>query len=198
MKYSKKISFSKLMRQVTKFLKELKKEEKFFFVYLVILFLAILFLPLIRIIDISENWSDTLYLLRNNVSLFKSFIIILVSILVLMWRNWSSKIRSIISLLFWFKEVPFLLNFGLLRIILTSYIWINEWVSVAKEATTRIELTWWYFITIVLILWWLLYSLYLTLQQSKQSRKLKDIYIQEETTESKKKMKGLFSKMKGE
>ncbi len=190
-----KFSVDKITKNLKKFLKHLKGEEKMFFIYLIVLSISILFVPFVKIINI-ETGNNHYFLLWNNIYLFKSFLIILMALIVLIWRSWSEKIRNVISLLFWFKDVPFLLNFWLLWIILTSYIGISEWIAITSSITTRVQTTFWFLLNIILILIWLFYSLYLTLQQSKKSRTLKDIYIQEHKSDQDDGMKWLFSKMK--
>lgn len=153
-------------------------EERIFIVYLIFVGLFLLFGPIVNVFHI-ETWKTETMLLRNSV-FFKSFFVMLVAFCVLVWRNMVPKMRNIITLLLWFKENPFLLNFWMLWIILTSYIGIGEGTQAAKTITTSISLTSWYYITLFLLLGWLVYTLYLTFQQAKLNKKNIHIHIHEQ------------------
>lgn len=175
-------------------------EEKVFLIYLFVLSFLILLTPLISI-----NWIGTVeegksLFIWNNASLFKVWFIILISLCVLIGWNINVKIRNMITIVFWFKENPFLLNFWLLRTILTAYVWIGETLSLTKEITTRIDVTKSYYIIVLLLLAWLIFTLYLTLQQAKVIKYAKNIHVREDmdTSTQKKDLDWLFWQLKQE
>lgn len=174
-------------------------EERVFILYLILITFFLLFWPIISISHIETGETENVLLWSG--ILFKSFFIIIIALLVLVGWNTTRKVRDAITLLFWFKENPFLLNFWLLWLILTSYIGIGEGIQTAREVTTSITLTSGYYITIFLLLGGLIYTLYLTLQKAKWSKKNATIHIQEQErpmTETPDGLHSLFGKMKQE
>jgi hypothetical protein len=126
------------------------KHQKVFVLYLWALALFLIILPLIKISPVNDlSHSVRLF----NGSLFKSLLIILVSVVVLLSWNMSFKFKNFVIWYFGFKENDSLFNFGFLWIIATAFLGIGDAINVVGTTTQTIKLTWsYYFIQLFLLL----------------------------------------------
>ena len=126
------------------------KHQKVFVLYLWALALFLIILPLIKISPVNDlSRSVRLF----NGSLFKSLLIILVSVVVLLSWNMSFKFKNFVIWYFGFKENDSLFNFGFLWIIATAFLGIGDAINVVGTTTQTIKLTWsYYFIQLFLLL----------------------------------------------
>jgi hypothetical protein len=142
--------FSKLLYRFSKY----AKHQKIFVLYLFLLIIAFVILPLIKISPVNW-WAYSVRLLWGH--LFKSMLVIFVTIIILLARNLSFRFKNFVISYFGFKENDSLLNFILLRIILTALLWISDTINVVNWVTQTIHLTWsYYFIQLLLLIWFVL------------------------------------------
>ena len=109
-----------------------------FVIYLLILLILLLSSPLIKI---ESNTSNEILSRTWLVSghLFKTFLIIIISRLILFGWNTSFRFKNFIIGYLGFKENDALINFGLLRIIATAFIGIGDALNVVGIATKNIN-----------------------------------------------------------
>lgn len=132
-----------------------------------------------------------------NGHLFKSLLIILVSVAVLLSRNMSFKFKNFVIWYFGFKENDSLFNFGFLWIIATAFLGIGDAISVVWTSTQTIKLSWSYYFIQLFLLLWLVLTLVSVLKHAKEnSNKTKIVNIVDEDAmkdiQHKKSFKGLF------
>lgn len=109
-----------------------------FVLYLRALTFFLIALPLIKISPVNDI-SRSVRLFNGH--LFKSLLIILISIIVLLSRNISFKFKNFVIGYFGFKENDSLFNFGFLRIIATAFLGIGDAISVVGTSTQTIKLS---------------------------------------------------------
>jgi len=189
----------KISRFVQKFWR-FTKHQKVFVLYLWILALFLVVLPLIKISPVNDI-SRSVRLI--NWHLFKSLLIILVSMVVLLSRNVSFKFKNFVIGYFGFKENDSLFNFGFLRIIATAFLGIGDAISVVWTSTQTIKLTWSYYFIQLFLLLWLVLTLVSVLKHAKENaNKTKIVNVVDEDAmkeiQHKKSFKGLFDEEEAE
>jgi len=192
----KRLQAQAFFKQIIRRFMHFKKEERFFVVYVLVLAFFIIFFPVAKIISLQEWGATSFFFLWNNGTLWQSSFVILVSLLWLLAWNISVQWRNFITLLIWFKENPSLVNFGLIWVLLASYIWIGDGSSLSSTLTSTLQLTQSYYIILLLILLWLIFTLYLTMQQAKTMKQNKNIHIHQEEQPKEKQLDGLFDQIK--
>lgn len=95
-------------------------------------------LPLIKISPVNDI-GHSVWLFNGH--LFKSLLIILVSMVVLLSRNMSFKFKNFVIGYFGFKENDSLFNFGFLRIIATAFLGIGDAIGVVGTTTQTIKVS---------------------------------------------------------
>ena len=136
--------------------------EKIFLAYLFVLCICLLFVPVIKVALASDlNNSDiTRFWIFNTSRYMWTMIVILISLIVLVWRNVSTKFKNLFLTYFGWKENDSLINFLFLFIIISIYLSIKSTVNVAHNAiTSTIGFTRWWNFTLV----WLLIGIIFTL-----------------------------------
>ena len=170
------------------------KHQKVFVLYLWSLALFLVILPLIKISPVNDlSHSVRLF----NGSLFKSLLIILVSVVVLLSWNMSFKFKNFVIWYFGFKENDSLFNFGFLWIIATAFLGIGDAINVVGTTTQTIKLTWSYYFIQLFLLLGLVLTLISVLKHAKENaNKTKIVNIVDEDAmkevQHKKSFKGLF------
>lgn len=154
--------------------------DRIFIAYLWILTFFTLFMPIFSIQHITND-SETNFYLFANWYFFKSFLIVFISLVVIIWWNVSTTIKNNISLVFWFDKSGYLLNFWLLWTITTAYIAISETITTIKTVTPIVSISMSNIIVQILLFIWLAYTLYLTINVKKHWR---HIHIINESTKS--------------
>ena len=183
----------KISRFVQKF-GRFTKHQKVFVLYLWALAFFLVVLPLIKISPVNDA-SHSVWLINGH--FFKTLLIILVSLAILLWWNISFKFKNFIIGYFGFKENDALLNFGFLWVIATAFLWIGDAIGVVGTSTQTINVTWaYYFIELFLLLWLVLTLLSVIKHAKENGGKTKIVNVVDEDAvkevQHKKSFKGLF------
>lgn len=183
----------KISRFVQKFWR-FTKHQKIFVLYLWALAFFLVILPLIKISPVNDI-SHSVWLFNGH--LFKTLLIIFVSVAVLLSRNMSFKFKNFIIWYFGFKENDSLFNFGFLWIIATAFLGIGDAISVVGTSTQTIKLTWSYYFIQLFLLLGLVLTLVSVLKHAKENaNKTKIVNVVDEDAikdiQHKKSFKGLF------
>ncbi len=142
------------------------KHQKVFVLYLFALIFFVIVLPLIKIAPVnSASHSIRLF----NLHLFKTLIIVLVSLWVLVAWNMSFKFKNFVIGYFGFKENDSLVNFGFLRVIATAMFGMWDTISVVGTSTQTIKVTWSYYFIQVFLLLWLILTLLSIIKHAKEN-----------------------------
>ena len=142
------------------------KHQKVFVLYLWALTFFLVVLPLVKISPVNDI-AHSVWLFNGH--LFKSLLIILVSVVVLLSRNMSFKFKNFVIWYFGFKENDSLFNFGFLWIIATAFLWIGDAISVVWTTTQTIKLTWSYYFIQLFLLLGLVLTLISVLKHAKEN-----------------------------
>lgn len=190
----KKINLAEKISRFTQKFWRFTKHQKVFVLYLRALAFFLIVLPLIKISPVNDA-SHSVWLFNGH--LFKSLLIILVSMVVLLSWNISFKFKNFIIGYFWFKENDSLFNFGFLRIIATAFLGIGDAISVVGTSTQTIKVTWSYYFIQLFLLLGLVLTLVSVLKHAKENaNKTKIVNIVDEDAmkeiQHKKSFKGLF------
>lgn len=159
-----------------------KNTKKWFVLYLCILTFCLLFFPVIE-----ANGSKVWFFLFGKM-LWKSTLVILIAIIWLFLWNLSISFKGWITKLCALREDEPLVDFLLLWIIASVFIWVIDWtnVTVLSGVTQKVWfLNWQVAIDWLLLLWWLIWS-FISLRKTskKTSKKTKIINIVEENHRS--------------
>jgi hypothetical protein len=114
------------------------KQQKTFVLYLIVLIFLLVFFPLIAIKPV-ETGGYSVWLISG--SLFKTMLIIFLSLIILAGWNMSFRFKNIVINYFGFKENDALLNFALLWIIATALFSIGDTINVVQNTTSTIRVT---------------------------------------------------------
>ena len=145
--------------------------DRIFIAYLMLLAFFVLFMPIFSVQHVTNDTSTSFFLL-GNMWFFKSFVMISLCLMVLIWWNISLRVKDSISLLFGFEKSTFLLNFSLLWVITTAYIGIWETIMTMKSVTPTVSISTSNIIVQFLLLAGLVYTLYLTVNSKKGGRQI--------------------------
>lgn len=145
-------SFSDRLIKLKNKFNKFNLHEKVFLVYLWILIIFLLLCPIINVTSLRwEAASKNFYIFWSWEYLW-TMLIILISLVVLVWRNLSVKFKNLFSTYFGWKENDSLINFLFLFIIITAFLSIKNTVNIASSATSTISFTWLWVFTLVLLL----------------------------------------------
>lgn len=180
-------SNKKIMKLLHKF-DRYDKREKIFIGYLILLLLFILILPVIKVSDLKWTWWYSVWLWNWN--FFKSFVIIVLSMAILLWWNISFKFKNLFLTYFGWRENGPLINFLFLFIVTTSYFAITDAVHIAWWVTSRIAVTWWCVFIEVLLLLGIVLTLISVVKNAKETwKKTKIINMVDEEKEKQEEIK---------
>lgn len=145
-------SSKNLMKLLHKF-NRYNKREKIFVVYLFVLLFFLLFFPIVTISSLRVTGATSVWLL--NTEFFKTAVVVLVSMVLLIGWNVSFKFKNMLTSYFGSRENDSVINFLFLFIITTSFFAITDTIGVVSEwLTTTVSVSaWWQFIQIWLLLW---------------------------------------------
>lgn len=155
--------FSKLFTRFSNY----KNTKKWFVLYLVALTVCFLVFPIVKA---DENW---LRMLFSGV-LWRSSIIILLALIGLFCWNLSVSFKGFMTKLCSLREDEPLVDFILLWIIVSAFMWIMDWAGIAsaESITTKVRLlNVWIVINWLLLLGWLVWSFISLLKLSKKTSK---------------------------
>lgn len=116
------------------------KREKWFVIYLLALLFCLVFLPIVKVTSLRGTGGYSVWLMSW--AYFKTMLIVLVSMIVLVWRNLSFKFKNILLSYFWGRDHDALINFLFLFIITTSFFAITDTINVAAGVTSRVVVSW--------------------------------------------------------
>lgn len=195
----KKFNLSERISRFTQKFWRFTKHQKVFVLYLRALAFFLVVLPLIRISPVNDI-SHSVRLFNGH--LFKTLLIILVSIVVLLSRNMSFKFKNFVIGYFGFKENDSLFNFGFLRIIATAFLGIGDAINVVGTSTQTIKLSWSYYFIQLFLLLGLVLTLVSVIKHAKENaNKTKIVNVVDEDAmkdiQHKKSFKGLFDEEEG-
>ena len=170
--------FSKLYTRFANY----KNTKKWFVLYLCILTFCLLFFPVIE-----ANGSKVWFFLFGGM-LWKSTLVILLAIIWLFQWNLSISFKNWITKLCALREDEPLVDFLLLWIIVSVFMWVMDGTNIAMASgvTQKISLlNWQVAVDGLLLLWWLIWSfISLWKVSSKSSKKTKILNIVEENHKS--------------
>ena len=165
--------FSKLYTRFTNY----KNTKKWFVLYLVVLTFCLFFFPII-----DANWSKSRFLFSS--MLWKSSLVILIAIIGLFLWNLSVSFKTWITKLCSLREDEPLVDFLLLWIIVSVFMWVMDGANIAISSWVTQKI--WLLngqvaIDGLLLLWWLIWS-FITLWKTSQkaSKRTKILNIVEE------------------
>ena len=165
--------FSKLFTRFTNY----KNTKKRFVLYLAVLTFCLFAFPILE-----ANWSKWWFFFSG--VLWKSSLVILIALIWLFCRNLSVKFKWWITKLCSLREDEPLVDFLLLWIIVSVFMWVMDWVNVAivSWVTKKIWLlNGQVLIDWLLLLWWLVWSfISLRKMSQKTAKKTKIVNIVEE------------------
>ena len=162
------ISSKKLMKLLHKF-NRYNKHEKVFVWYLFILLFLLLFFPILKVTSL--RWTGGYGIWIRKPEMFKTMLIVLVSMLILLWRNLSFKFKNLFLSYFGARENDSLINFLFLFIITTSFFAITDTIHVSSWVTSRVIVSGaGKFIQIRLLIW-LIFSLISVVKMAQETGK---------------------------
>jgi len=129
----------KMMKLLHKF-NRYNKREKRFVIYLLALLFCLVFLPIVKVTSLRGTGWYGVWLVSW--AYFKTMMIILASMIVLVWRNLSFKFKNILLSYFGWRDHDSLINFLFLFIITTSFFAITDTINVAAWVTSRVAVSW--------------------------------------------------------
>ncbi|MCX6823736.1 MAG: hypothetical protein NT085_01280 [candidate division SR1 bacterium] len=196
----KKFNLSEKISRFTQKFGRFTKHQKVFVLYLWALAFLLIVSPLIKFSPVNDI-SHSVWLFNGH--LFKSLLIVLLSMVVLLSRNMSFKFKNFVIGYFGFKENDSLFNFGFLRIIVTAFFGIGDAINVVGTSTQTIKVTFGYNIIQLFLLLGLILTLISVLKHAKENaNKTKIVNVVDEDAmkeiQHKKSFKGLFDEEDGE
>ena len=166
--------FSKLYTRFSNY----RNTKKWFVLYLIVLAFCLFFFPVVE-----ANWDKVWFLFSS--MLWKSSIVILIAMIWLFLWNLSISFKGWITKLCALREDEQLVDFVLLWIIVSVFMWVMDWANIAMESwvTQKISLlTFQIAIDGLLLLGWLVWSfISLRKMSQKTNKRTKIMNIVEET-----------------
>lgn len=132
-------SFSQKFLKLTQKFKKYNMNELIFLIYLVILcilFLLLLFVPIIRI-EFDSLWWNIMKFRLFSWSFVWTMVIVLISLFVLIGRNFSTKFKNLFLTYFGWRENDSLVNFLFLFILTTVFLTIKNTANIAYNNATQ-------------------------------------------------------------
>jgi hypothetical protein len=162
----KKPKFQKNMLKLLHKFNRYGKREKRFVVYLLVLLFCLVLLPIVKVTSLRGTWGYGIWLMSW--AYFKTMLIMLVSMVVLLWRNLSFKFKNILLSYFGGRSHDSLINFLFLFIITTSFFAITDTINVASWVTSRVVISWWWKFIQLLLLIWIILTLVSVIKSAKE------------------------------
>jgi len=169
-----KIFFSKLYTRFVNY----KNTKKWFVLYLGVLALCLFIL--FPVVKVDESGARFLF----SGILWKSWFVMLLAMVWLFLWNLSISFKGWITKLCALREDEPLVDFILLWIIVSVFMWVMDWASIAEinEITSRIKLSGlWLTVNGLLLFWWLIWSfISLRKMSQKTNKRTKIVNVVEE------------------
>ncbi len=158
--------------------------KKRFIVYLIVLTVILLCFSIINInLPSNEGGEKIAKFALVSSSYFRSFIVVALSLLFLIWRNLSAKFKKTMVHVFSLREDEPLVDFAFLWIITSVFMGIVDTVGVSKEFSDRMNIARGAIIAQIMLLIWLIRSfITLWLTAKKSARRTKILNIPEDQT----------------
>ncbi|MCK9466983.1 MAG: hypothetical protein M0P94_01515 [Candidatus Absconditabacterales bacterium] len=112
------------------------KHEKVFVGYLFVLLFLLLFFPILKVTSLRGTDGYGIWIRKPE--MFKTMLIVLISMFVLLGRNLSFKFKNLFLSYFGARENDSLINFLFLFIITTSFFAITDTIHVSSGVTSRV------------------------------------------------------------
>jgi hypothetical protein len=168
--------------------------------YFIILILALVFLPVIKINYLNSTQVDTFGLFHAY--MWKTWSIIGLTLLFLFGYNFSSKMRHWLNKILWVTSNINLTNIWWLLIILVSLFSVWDTITLLKQSfSSRVWTTSWFLTLWILVIVWIVWNLMAARIEHKKVHTTKEVTIKQETDTSwfepwfekaKKEVEGLF------
>jgi len=181
---------NKFPRVVSKKWKRYNKLEKVFIFFLFFLLILEFFLPIIQI-----DWQSYSFI---NWKFIITDIILIFTLVFLILRNISFRVKTIVKSVFNFYENEALVNFWVLFLHASLLIIIKDmiWLLHYSQSSTYYQLLWWFNILWIFLILWLLWNLFLAINNSLTDRKKtnysKIVWAVIEEDDPKQEVKSLF------
>ena len=154
--------------------------------YLIVLTVVLLFPPIVKISGmtggmdgVSIEWSS--YSLLFSSAYLRSLMVIWISLVFLLWWNFSTNFKGFVVNLFSLREDEPLVDFAFLWVITSVFMGIADTVGVAHVISERITITSWAILSQILLLAGLIWSFVsLWVSAKKSSKKAKILNIVDE------------------
>ena len=144
--------------------------EKIAIVYCVILGALLLIAPIVNISPLDDTAEKTYRILNGH--LFKSAILILGSWIALLAWSVSYSFKAFVYKSIWFKDNESLFSLFLLLILLTTFVGMGDMVNLLRSNITyTMSLSNWYFITSLLLVAGIVYTLWHSIIAAKNISK---------------------------
>lgn len=145
------------------------KREKWFVIYLLALLFCLIFFPIVKVTSLRGTGDYGVWLMSW--AYFKTMLIILISMIILVWRNLSFKFKNILLSYFGGRDHDSLINFLFLFIITTSFFAITDTINVAAWVTSRVVVSWGGKFIQLLLLVWIILTLVSVIKSAKETWK---------------------------
>lgn len=190
-------SIKKFILLVLQKLARYTKQQKVFVLYLLVLVFLMFVLPIAKISPADPESPTRLVFLLSG-AFGKTTLLIMISVLILLGWNMSFRFKNFITTYFGFKEDESLFNFGILWLISSMYLAINDTIGLFTETTTIQVSLWGYNLTLLVLLGGLILTLISLFKKATLSNKGKIVHIMDDEHNSERKakaqetVKGLF------
>lgn len=135
----------KIVQKATTHWHTYAKDEKIRLIYLVILLLAIIFLPLLRLDYLNSNQVDTFTFISW--SMYKTATIMILSTLFLILWTWSMRFKKRIHEIFGFTGNDTLISCAVLFLLVSILFGMGDIISIIKQNFSyRVSTTLWYLV----------------------------------------------------
>lgn len=155
----------KMMKLLHKF-NRYNKHERWFVVYLLLLLVCLVLFPIVKVTSLRGTWGYGIWLVSW--AYFKTMLITLISMWVLIGRNLSFKFKNILLSYIGGKDNNSLINFLFLFIIITSFFAITDTITVSSGVTSRVVMTWSGKFIQLLLLIWVIFTLIQVIKSAKE------------------------------
>jgi hypothetical protein len=127
---------------------------------------CLILLPIVKVTSLRGTGGYGVWLISW--AYFKTMLITLVSMTVLIWRNLSFKFKNILLWYFGWKDNDSLINFLFLFIITTSFFAITDTINVSSGVTSRVVVAWAGKFIQLLLLVWVIFTLVQVIKSAKE------------------------------
>jgi len=169
--------------KVTQKLKRFNIHDWIFLIYMILLclwFFVLIFAPIIRITAL--DWMGSKWFRLFSWNFVWTMIVVLISIVILMWWNFSTKFKNLFLTYFGWRENDSLVNFLFLFILTTVFLTIKNTANIVyNNATQTMKFTGFWNLILVRLLLWIIFTLVSVIKWAqKTGKKTKIINVVDE------------------